>query len=94
MAFAREEKIAPVREGDYDMPVGPWQGEYRMHTVVKRALIAAALVAVCTVVLAATQRYGVWIITGLAVVLVSIGFLRKDNASGKSDDRPDDTEIP
>ncbi len=54
-----------------------------MNTVLKRVLIAAALIAVCAVILAATKRYGVWIITGIAVVLFILGLLRKDNAPGR-----------
>ena len=59
-----------------------------MNTVLKRVLIAAALMAVCVVILAATRRYGVWIITGIAVVLFILGLLRKDNAPGKGGRHP------
>ncbi len=59
-----------------------------MNTVLKRALIATALIAVCAVILAATRRYGVWIITGIAVVLFILGLLRKDTAPGKRGDIP------
>ena len=65
-----------------------------MNKVLKRVLIAAALVTVCAVILAATKRYGVWIITGIAVVLFILGLLRKDDAPGKGGDIPDDTKIP
>ena len=65
-----------------------------MNTVWKRAVIAAALIAVCAVILAATKRYGVWIITGIAAVLFILGLLRKDDTPGKGNDIPDDTEIP
>jgi|WetSurSiteA1Bulk_404760.scaffolds.fasta_scaffold702853_1 hypothetical protein len=54
-----------------------------MNTVLKRALIAAVLIAVCAVILAATRRYGVWIIIGIAVVLFILGLLGKGNAPGK-----------
>ena len=47
--------------------------EYRMNKVLKRVLIAAALVTVCAVILAATKRYGVWIITGIAPSFLSWG---------------------
>ena len=65
-----------------------------MNTVWKRAVIAAALIAVCAVILAATRRYGVWIITGIAAVLFILGLLRKDKPPGRKGDAPDDTEIP
>ena len=65
-----------------------------MNTIWKRAVIAAALIAFCAVILAATRRYGVWIITGIAAVFFILGLLRKDNAPGKGNDIPDDTEIP
>ena len=65
-----------------------------MNTVWKRAVIAAALIAVCVVILAATKRYGVWIITGIAAVLFILGLLRKEKLPGRKGDAPDDTEIP
>jgi hypothetical protein len=65
-----------------------------MNTVLKQALIAAALIAVCAAILAATRRYGVWIITGIAAALFILGLLRKGNAPGREGDAPDDTEIP
>ena len=65
-----------------------------MNTVWKRAVIAAALIAVCVVILAATKRYGVWIITGIAAALFILGLLRKDKAPGSEGEAPDDTEIP
>ena len=63
-----------------------------MNTALKRVLIAAALIAVCAVILAATKRYGVWIITGIAVVLFILGILRKDDSPGKGGDIRDDTD--
>lgn len=65
-----------------------------MNAVLKRVLIAGALMAVCAVIFVATKRYGVWIISGIAVVLFILGLLRKDNAPGKGSAIPDDTEIP
>jgi hypothetical protein len=65
-----------------------------MNTILKRVLIAVALVAVCAVIFVATKRYGVWIISGIAVVLFILGLLRKDDAPGKGNDIPDDTKIP
>ncbi|MBE0557585.1 MAG: hypothetical protein IH628_10165 [Proteobacteria bacterium] len=63
-----------------------------MNIVLKRVLIAAALVAVGAVILAATKLYGVWVITGIAAVLFILGLLRKDNAPGKGGDIPGDTD--
>ena len=65
-----------------------------MNPVWKRAVIAAALIAVCAVILVATRRYGVWIITGIAAVFFILGLLRKDNPPAGEGDSPDDTEIP
>ena len=69
-------------------------GGYRMNKVLKRVLIAAALMAVCTVIFVATKRYGVWIITGIAIALFILGLLRKDDAPGKGGDIPDNTDRP
>ena len=63
-----------------------------MNIVLKRALIAVALIAICVAILAATRRYGVWIITGIAVVLFILGLLRKDNDPGKGGDSPNDPD--
>ena len=65
-----------------------------MNTVLKRVMIAGALIAICAIIFVATKRYGVWIISGIAVVLFILGLLRKDDVSGKKGDIPDDTEIP
>ncbi len=65
-----------------------------MSKVLKRVLIAAALMAVCAVIFVATKLYGVWIISGIAVVLFVLGLFLKDNAPGKRNDIPDDTKIP
>ena len=63
-----------------------------MNTILKRVLIAGALIAICAVILVATKRYGVWIISGIAVVLFILGLLRKEDVSGKKGDLPDDTD--
>jgi hypothetical protein len=63
-----------------------------MNAVLKRVMIAAALIAVCAVILAATRRYGVWIISGIAAVLFILGLLRKGNAPGGEGDAPDDQD--
>jgi len=49
-----------------------------MNIVIKRVLTAAALVVVSVLILLATQSYGVWVISGIAVVLVAFGLLRKE----------------
>jgi hypothetical protein len=61
-----------------------------MNVVLKRIFIAAALVAVCTAILAAIKSYGVWVITGIAVLLFIFGLLRKEKAPDKADEAPDD----
>ena len=66
-----------------------------MNVVLKRILIAAGLIVFCVVLLAGVKSYGVWVITGVAVVLVIVGLLRKENpegpegpeGQGKADDR-------
>lgn len=63
-----------------------------MNTVLKRVLIAAALLAVCAAILAATKLYGVWVITGIAVILFILGILRKEDSPGKGGDATDDTD--
>lgn len=49
-----------------------------MNIVIKRVLTAAALVAVCGLILLAVKSYGVWVLSGIAVVLVIVGLLRKE----------------
>jgi hypothetical protein len=61
-----------------------------MNVVLKRIFIAAVLVAVCAVILAATKSYGVWVITGIAVLLFIFGLLRKEKAPDKAGEAPDD----
>ncbi|MHB9096976.1 MAG: hypothetical protein ACYC5X_04045 [Syntrophales bacterium] len=61
-----------------------------MKVVLKRALIAAVLVAICVAVLAATKAYGVWVITGTAVLLFILGLLRREKSPGRTgEDRGD-----
>ncbi len=55
-----------------------------MKTILKRVLIASALVVVCAVILAATKSYGVWVITGLAVFLFVLGLLGKEKAPDRA----------
>ena len=54
-----------------------------MNLVLKRILIALALVIVCMVILAATKSYGVWIISAIAIALFLMGVLSKDKCSDK-----------
>ena len=61
-----------------------------MNVVLKRIFIAAVLVAVCAVILAATKSYGVWVITGIAVLLFIFGLLRKEKTPDKAGEAPDD----
>jgi len=61
-----------------------------MNVVLKRIFIAAVLVAVCAVILAATKSYGVWVITGIAVLLFIFGLLRNENSPDKPGEDPDD----
>jgi fatty acid desaturase len=62
-----------------------------MNVVLKRIFIAAALVAVCAAILAAIKSYGVWVITGIAVLLFIFGLLRKEKAPDKAaGEAPDD----
>jgi hypothetical protein len=61
-----------------------------MNVVLKRIFIAAALVVVCVVILAATKAYGVWVITGIAVLLFIFGLLRKEKAPDKAGEAPED----
>lgn len=49
-----------------------------MNIVIKRVLTAVALVAVCVLILLAIKSYGVWVISGIAVVLVIFGLLRRE----------------
>jgi hypothetical protein len=49
-----------------------------------RQIIALGLVAVCLVILTATKAYGIWMISGIAVVLFVVGLLRKEKAPGDS----------
>jgi hypothetical protein len=59
-----------------------------MSIVLKRVLIAAALMVACWAILAAMKAYGVWVLSGIAVVLFALGLLRKDKKPvGAGDDR-------
>lgn len=49
-----------------------------MNIVIKRVLTAVALVAVCVLILLAIKSYGVWVISGIAVVLAIVGLLRRE----------------
>ena len=49
-----------------------------MNRVLKRVLIVAGMIVFCGAVFAGVKSYGVWVITGVAVVLFIAGLLRKD----------------
>lgn len=49
-----------------------------MQGVLKKVLIAVGLVVVCGIILKATKAYGVWVISGIAMVLFVLGLLRKE----------------
>jgi hypothetical protein len=53
-----------------------------MNMVLKRVLIAAGLIVFCGAVFAGVKYCGVWVITGVAVVLFIAGLLRKDKPVG------------
>jgi hypothetical protein len=53
-----------------------------MNILIKRVLTVAALVAVSALILLATKTYGVWVISGIAVLLAGIGLLRNEPAPG------------
>ena len=61
-----------------------------MNVVLKRIFIAAGLVAVCAAILAAIKSYGVWVITGIAVLLFIFGLLRKEKAPDESGEASND----
>jgi hypothetical protein len=63
-----------------------------MRVVLKRVLIAAALVAISAAILAATKAYGVWVITGIAALLFVLGLLRREKPPGRAGEDPDDKE--
>ncbi len=63
-----------------------------MSAVLKRVMIAAVLLVVCAVIFVLTKRYGVWVITGIAVVLFLVGLLRRDDATGGADEVPEDRD--
>jgi hypothetical protein len=53
-----------------------------MHVVLKRILIAFGLLVFGGAVFVAVKFYGVWVITGVAVVLFIVGLLRKEKPAG------------
>jgi hypothetical protein len=59
-----------------------------MNMVLKRILITVGLIVFCGAVFAGVKSYGVWVITGVAVVLFIAGLLRQDKpvGSGGRDD--------
>jgi hypothetical protein len=55
---------------------------WMMNVLLKRILIAAGLFIFCAAVFAGVKSYGVWVITGVAVVLFIVGLLRKEKPAG------------
>jgi hypothetical protein len=53
-----------------------------MNIILKRVLIAAGLIVFCGALFAGVKTYGVWVITGVAVVLFIAGIMRKDKPAG------------
>lgn len=45
----------------------------------KGFLIAIGLIVVCWAILMAEKTYGVWVLSAIAVVLVGLGLLRKED---------------
>lgn len=58
-----------------------------MNSVLKRALIAAALLVFCGAVLAATKHFGVWVISAIAVCLFALGILKRGKTDASGGDR-------
>lgn len=56
-----------------------------MNVVLKRTLIAVGLIVFCGAVFVGVKSYGVWVITGVAVVLFILGLLRKEKPDGSRD---------
>lgn len=50
--------------------------------ILKRILIAAGLLVFCVALFAGVKSYGVWVISGVAIVLFIVGLLRKDKPDG------------
>ena len=48
-----------------------------MKLVLKRVIMALALLFACIFILGATKSYGVWVISAIAVALFLLGVLRK-----------------
>jgi len=53
-----------------------------MGGILKQASIALGLIVFCIAVFFAVKAYGVWVITGVAVVLFILGLIRKDKRDG------------
>jgi hypothetical protein len=53
-----------------------------MNVILKRILIAAGLLVFCVALFAGVKSYGVWVISGVAVVLFILGLLRKEKPDG------------
>ncbi len=62
-----------------------------MNNILKRAVIAVALVAFCAAILTATKAYGVWVISGIACILFAFGLLRREKPPGNGSGEDTDT---
>lgn len=60
-----------------------------MNALLKRVVIAAVLIVIGAAIFALTKRYGVWVITGVAVVLFVLGLLRRDEPPVQGGDNPE-----
>jgi hypothetical protein len=65
-----------------------------MNRVVKWVLIAAIMIVVCWAVLTATKSYGVWVISGIAVVLFCVGMLGKESPIAAPDEKDQEAADP
>ena len=87
-----EEKSTPGLDSGRSKGVTP--SPMRLRRVFKVFLISLSLLVVCTAILTATKSYGVWVISGIAVVLFVLGLLKKEtpkeddgSGQGKESDR-------
>jgi hypothetical protein len=49
-----------------------------MNVILKRISIAAGLLVFCVALFAGVKSYGVWVISGVAILLFIVGILRKE----------------
>ncbi len=63
-----------------------------MNAVLKRILIALALVVFCAALLAATKSYGIWVISGAALFFFVLGLLRRGKGADKGAGMPSEQD--